>query len=322
MSFQYMVMSNTYFIIHLLFWLPHCQCHRNKTFQSGPTSGLWGKSQNGRDLSDCLWTSSAFYREANWGTEMKVACFLEPREEEIAFPIWDLFLLPSAYAILQSLQMTCEPPIFRVLVPIILPCTCYLSARNPSLHIVQLAISSLSIQFSSSPHSPSSRFWQETQLVYLLPHLFNVNQLHFLPVSQIVTFSCLEPPMASWHTGDETTTPCSSCKVPQNLALPPYLTSCHSHPPRTHCAPSTLAFLLLLVHSRSCWSPWGFCTCCSSLDLLSSDPRRGKSLSFRSQTNFTASESSHHHRIIIPSPHAGYFSDNISNYLKALCLCI
>ena len=99
--------------------------------------------------------------------------------------------------------------------------------------------------------------------------------------------------------------PTKSCRIWPSLLL----ISLPAHPP--DCAPSTLAFLLLLKHPRSCWRHWlllfpgtlAFASSQSQLLLIIQITNQLHCLSPAMTTE------------LFCLPYPGYFSDNISNYL-------
>lgn len=121
-----------------------------------------------------------------------MACFLKvsprhPCQVETTLPILALFLLPNVHTTLQPLKGHVSPQCSMSLPPR------HPSARNPSLHIVQLAISGLSIQLSSSSHWSHLDFGNSLTWSPCFHTCLHVNQLHFFfHVSKIVTLSCLK----------------------------------------------------------------------------------------------------------------------------------
>lgn len=130
-----------------------------------------------------------------------------------------------------------------------LPCRCYhSSARNLSLHIAHLAICSLSIQLSSSPHQLSPG--NSLNLSPCFHICFPEEQFWVFYINQVVTLL-----LRSFQWLSDTLKikpkllplPTKSCRIWPYLLL----ISLPDIPP--DYAPSTLAFLLFLKHSGSCW---------------------------------------------------------------------
>lgn len=168
-----------------------------------------------------------------------------------------------------------------------MPCTCYPSTRNPSL----CSVTSLFPTYpsSSAPATTGSHLDAGNRLSWspCFHPCFPTDWLHFFHVNQNLV-------LPSFHL--------ISCHLPTLCPIHSGLSS----------ASKTLGVLLEASRlSRIFFLP----------RILALRSSQGNSLSFRSQANFTASESSHHHRIT-PFPYSGYFSKNISKSHELLCLHI
>lgn len=172
-----------------------------------------------------------------------------------------------------------------------MPCICYLSTRNPSL----CSVTSLFPTYpsSSAPATIGSLLDAGNGLSWspCFHHCFPKDWLHFFHANQNLVLPIFH--LISFHL--------PTVPIHSGLSL----------------ALKTLGVLLGGLRLSHIFFLPGI------LALRSS---QGNSLSFRSQANFTASESSHHHRII-PFPYSGYFSKNISNsdellYLYIYCLSL
>ena len=106
--------------------------------------------------------------------------------------------------------------------------------------------------------------------------------------------------------------PMKSCRIWPSLLL----ISLPAHPP--DCAPSTLAFLLLLKHPRSCWRHW-LLLFPGTLAFTSSQSQLLVIIQITNQLHCLSPAMTTE---LFCLPYPGYFSDNISNYLALLCLCI